>query len=101
MGKYFAQLFALASIYPSLQQIIDNIMKIVLVFLSGFGAELVYTILLNILRYEQIVSLAVLIRKPQCSFMLLCPKIEMAARPQPDLKLSVYLDSSLCVAAEG
>lgn len=75
--------------------------KIVLAFLSSFGAELVYTILLNILRCEQIISLTVLIRKQQSSFMLLRPNIEMAAEPQPDLKLSVDLDSSLWVAAEG
>lgn len=75
--------------------------KIVLAFLSAFGAELVYTILLNILRCEQIISLTVLIRKQQSSFMLFCPKIEMAAEPQPDLKLSVDLGSSLWVAAEG
>lgn len=93
MGKYFAQLSALAFIYPSLQRIIEkNHEKLYLSF---------YTILLNILRCEQIMSLAVLIRKHQSSFMLLCPKIEMTAEPQPDLKLSVDFDSSLCIAAEG
>lgn len=65
MGKYFTQLSVLASIYPSLQQIIDKIIKIAFPFLLAFGTEFIYTILLNILRCEQIISLTVLIRKYQ------------------------------------